>query len=456
MRWCRILPAALSVSIILTVTTCTGSSDAGQELKGRGDRRPPNREFLNGAVAADINFGIDLYHGVAPGSGNFAYSPYAVLTALSMVRAGSAGTTRAQLDAALYASATPDLDAGLRTIDDLLGRRVGEKRSDTRRGKLNLEVAAALWGQRGNHVKDDYLNLLTTSYGTGFRVTDFRSDSEASRQAVNQWGSDATHGHISELVPRGVVTPYTRFLTTTAMYLQAPWQLPFQGDKTRPETFHRNNGTSVDVRMMQLTAPSTTAPSATSGTSTTGTTGTTGTTPPKDQPILEGLRTASGPTWEAVELPYLGDELVLDLVMPAPGQFDAFEQALTPDGLAGITDSLQPGPLDLHLPQFQFTTQASLRDVLSAHGLDKAFSREADFSGVTTDEALSLSEVVYQGFFGVNEEGTDAQNTATLVPKTEVSMRGARRLVIDRPFLFFVRDRETGLLLLVGRVVDPR
>jgi serpin B len=452
---------------VLTVTTCTGSANSGQELKGKGDLRAANREFLNGAVNADIAFGVDLYHGVAPGGGNFAYSPYAILTALAMARAGSAGTTRQQFDAALHATATPDLDGGLRTIDDLLGRRVGDKRSDTRRGRINLEVAAALWGQRGNHVKEDYLNLLATSYGTGFRVVDFRSDSEASRQAINQWGSEATHDHITELVPRGVVTPYTRFLATPAMYLQAPWQMPFLADKTRPESFQRENGAPVEVRMMQLTAPistltptgSTPTGSTTPSTSTSTSATTAGTTPPATSATganpSGGLRAATGTTWEAVELPYLGDELALDIVMPASGQFAAFEQALSTDVLQSITAALRPESLDLHLPQFQFTTQASLREVLAANGLENVFSREADFSGITTDEALTLSEVVYQGFFGVNEEGTDAPHTATAQSRDEDSMRRTRRLVVDRPFLFFLRDRETGLLLLVGRVIDP-
>ena len=94
-----------------------------------------------------------------------------------------------------------------------------------------------------------------------------------------------------------------------------------------------------------------------------------------------------------------------------------------------------------------------MHDALSTAGMANAFAKDADFSGVTTDEVLSLSEVIYQGFFGVNEEGSDAPKTATV--QTQEALSGLRQVVVDRPFLFAVRDRQTGLVLIIGRVVSP-
>jgi serpin B len=416
-------PVAAVLVTALLASSCIGSNPTGQELKGKADRAAPDDHLIDGAVAADVAFSADLYRAVARNPGNFAYSPYALLRVLAMARAGSAGSTRAQLDTLLHATVSRDLDGGMNALDALVRSRVGDKGSDTRRGRINLDTATALWGQRGTHVKDDLLDLLAADYGTGFRVTDFRSDPENARQAINRWAAEATNDRFKELLPRGDVTQFTRFLAAAASYLQAPWQHPFTFNQNSPtQPFQRLEGTVSDVRMMQVTSQ-------------------------------KELRYAEGDGWQAIEVPYLGDELELDILMPAAGQFEAFEQTLSGDRLRGITASMTAQPLDLRMPQFQFTTSTNLHDALSTAGMANAFAKDADFSGVTTDEVLSLSEVIYQGFFGVNEEGSDAPKTVTV--QTQESLSGLRQVVVDRPFLFVVRDRQTGLVLIIGRVVSP-
>lgn len=412
----------MSVGVMVA---CVGTTPSGQEVRAKEPRRPPNREYVGGTVTANNAFGTDLYRVVAPNRGNFAYSPYALLTALAMARAGtgSAGDTRAQIDALLHAQATTDLDTGINTLQQGLASRSGEKRSETRIGKVSLEFPASLWGQRGTHFKDDYLDRLAGAYGAGFHVVDFRTDPESSRQAINRWGEDATRGRFEELVSRGDVTQYTRFLVAAESYLQAPWQFPFNPKSTKRAQFQRLDDQPTDVRMMQLTAPA-------------------------------GIRFADKGTWSAVELPYLGEELSLVIVMPAEGEFETFEQGFTSDRIKEITTSLEPRAVDLRVPQFQFTTAANLNEPLK-QAMPAAFGESADFSGITSDEPLALSDVVYKGFYGIDEEGTDAANTATAQPNPSTVLAGARTVTIDRPFVFFVRDRESGLVLLLGRVVNP-
>jgi len=419
----RVILATVMAALVLVPSSCVGSNPTGQEVRGKADRNTPNPDLIAGAVAANHAFSADLYRAVSSNRGNFAYSPYAIFVVLAMARAGSAGSTRAQLDEVLHAALSSDLDGGMNALDNVVRSRAGDKGSDTRRGRITLEMAMALWGQRGTHLKDDLLDKLAAEYGTGFRVSDFRSDPENARQAINRWAAEVTHERIRELVPRGDITQFTRFLGASASSIQAPWQRPFTfNQNTPPQPFQRLDGQPADVRMMQVTSQ-------------------------------KELRYAEGDGWQAIEVPYLGDELALDILMPAAGQFAEFERTLSGDRLRGITSAVASEPLDLRMPQFQFTTSANLHEPLSAQGMPIAFSKEADFSGVTTDEILSLSEVVYQGFFGVDEEGSDAPKTATV--QTEDSLSGLRKVVIDRPFLFVVRDRATGLILILGRVVAP-
>jgi serpin B len=419
----HLVPVALAVVVL--AGACVGSSPSGQEVRGKAARRDPNKEFVGGTVAANNAFATDLYRAVAPNRGNFAYSPYAVLTALGMARAGTGNPsdTRSQFDSFLHANLSPDLDTGLSTLQQGLRARSGETRSTIRKGKVSLEFATSLWGQRGTHFKEDYLDLLSSAYDTGFHVVDFRTDAESARQAINKWGNEATKGRFDELAPRGDVTQYTRFVIAAESYLQAPWLLPFDPANTKRGVFQRVDDQPVDARMMQLTAPT-------------------------------GLRYADKPDWTAIEIPYLGEQLSLVVAMPTAGQFEAFEQGLNDDRVREIMTSLQPQPIDLRLPQFQFTTAANLDEAMKPV-LPASFDQNADFSAITSDETLSMSEVLYKGFYGVDEEGTESTDATTARPTTGTQIAGVKTVTVDRPFVFFVRDRESGLVLLIGRVVNP-
>jgi serpin B len=421
-RHARTWLAGAAVGALVTCG-CVGTSPSGQELAGEAPRRTPDPALIGGAVTAETGFATALYKTVAGAPGNFVYSPWAVADTLAMARAGALGPTRAQFDTVLGASASPDLDGAFNALGQALAARSGERRSDTRKGTVNLITATSLWAQRGLHIDDPFLDVLSANYGTGIRVTDFHGDAEGAREAINNWASDATGGLSRELVPRGGVTPYTRFTATTAAYLQAPWLLRF--DSTRTDQFSRTAEPPVDARFMELTAAT-------------------------------GLRYGAGPGWQVVELPYLGDELELDVILPDLGLFESFEQSLGPEVIGAITASLQPRSLDVSLPQFQFTTSADLEDALSRMGLPLAFSRDADFSAVTTDDVLSLSGAAYQGYFDVDQDGTNPPaNTATVQPSTAASHAGVTTVQINRPFVFVVRDRPTGALLWIGRVVNP-
>ena len=412
---------ALGALLVLS-TACIGTTPSGQSIRGEAPRRAPDDEYLPSTVDATNDFALDLYRTMASDQGNVVTAPYATMQALGMARAGSAGSTREQFDAVLNATKTPNLDEGLNALDQRLSTRTGEKSSSNRRGRVSTSFEASVWGQRGTRFKAGYLDILAADYDAPMWVVDFRSDAEASREAINQWGAVVTQDRITEVVPRGDVTAFTRFLPVAVSYLRAPWQIPFDRTATRTGPFVQLDGDTVDVQTMRVSAPT-------------------------------GFGTASGPGWDAVEMPYLGDELSLLIIVPASGTFDAFRDDLDLSVLDSITGDLEDQPVDLRVPQFQFTTSSDLTQPLESLGLTDAFTREADFSGITSDEVLSLSGVAYQGFYGIDEEGTDAETTAT-APAPETTP-AALRLTVDRPFVFAVRDQETGLILLLGQVLDP-
>jgi serpin B len=108
------------------------------------------------------------------------------------------------------------------------------------------------------------------------------------------------------------------------------------------------------------------------------------------------------------------------------------------------------------MPKFEFESSFSLVSPLSALGMADAFSSKADFSGMTGNRDLSIDDVIHKSFVSVDEEGTEAAAaTAVIMKLTAALPEEPVKMVIDRPFVFLIRDVQTGAILFVGRVADP-
>jgi serpin B len=396
---------------------------AGDEVRGDAPRRQAP-ERAGRPVAAAVNaFGIDLYRALAPRGGNFVIAPQAVASSLAMARAGAGSTTREQLDRVLHLDGVVDPEQGFNALGAALDARRGERRSEVRVGEVAVRASTALWAQEDTRFDPSFLDVLSAEFGSGVRVVDFRSDPERARRTVNAWLEGDSGGQLTDLVPRGTFTQYTRFVVTSAFTLRAPWLVPFPDDGVRPRPFTLADGRTVEVPTLATRAET-------------------------------GLRHGRGDGWEAVELPYLGEELAMVVILPDdPASFDA---TLDRERLEEVVRSLRPGPLEVALPAFGFTTRLELSDVLASLGMPAAFDPAvADFAGITTDEQLVISDVPTETYASVGPDGSEGE--ATTVVTTGPSRRFAAPSVrIDRPFLFVVVDRPTGVVLQCGRVVDPR
>jgi serpin B len=161
----------------------------------------------------------------------------------------------------------------------------------------------------------------------------------------------------------------------------------------------------------------------------------------------------AGPGYQAIDLAYLGERASMLLLVPDAGNFGEFESALDADMLADIVGQLEPERVTLALPRFSFEVRLPLKQLLRQQGMTKAFEPgAADFSGLDMNP-LFLSDVLHKTFLRVDEDGTEAA-AATAPVSSPTSL--PRPLIINRPFVVAIRDRPTGTLLFLGRVVDPR
>jgi serpin B len=424
----KILIAVLVILLLLPLIACTQSAVTGvQKEVLKSDKERLTSLDVNAGeqallVEGNSAFAFELYQALKGEEGNLFYSPYSISVALAMTYAGARGETAEQMaDTLQFLLDQDSLHPAFNWLDaELASRGEGAQGMDGEGFRLN--VVNAIWGQKNYEFLSDFLDVLAENYGAGLRILDFMNDTEASRLAINKWVSDQTEGRIKDLIPQGVIVPLTRLVLTNAIYFNAAWEYPFDEDVTADGPFYFLDGGQVTVPVMKQT---------------------------------EALDYTKGEGYHAVELPYDGNELSMVILLPEAGQFQAFEEGLQSQQIRDIVNGLQATEVSLTMPKFEFDSEFSLTDTLAVMGMPIAFSVDADFSGMTGTLDLCISEVLHKAFVSVDEAGTEAA-AATAVVMNESGMPGESvEVTIDRPFIFLIRDIETGAILFVGRVIDP-
>jgi serine protease inhibitor len=369
------------------------------------------------AIAARENtvFALDLYRILATESGNLCVSPYSISTALAMTYAGARGETERQmaqamhftLDQARLHPAFAELEAGLRASQD--------------KGDVLLQVANKLWPQVGYPFLEAFLALTRAYYGVSITPIDY-GDPEAARLAINAWVEEKTREKIKDLIPPGILSPMTTMVLVNAIYFKGNWAHQFDPQWTEPAPFWKTPADKVEVPMMKQTAHF-------------------------------GYGESAG--CQILELPYVGEDLAMTLLLPAePGGLAALEAALTVEDLARWTSSLWEAEVEVYLPRFKVRGAFELGRALMSLGMPDAFGARADFSGMDGTRSLFISAVLHQAFVEVNEEGAEAAAATAVVMARGLPM-APPVFRADHPFLFLLRDRRTGGILFMGRVADP-
>ena len=416
MRRARAIGGALALSL---VAAACASPAAAQEVRSDAPRSAADAPAAKRATAALDAFAADLYRVIAAEEGNVVLSPYSVAVALAMTRAGARGETSAQMDAVLHASLAADLDAGFNALEQELAKRPGKFSVNDQTLELELATANRLWGQKDFAFEKPFLDTLAAQYGVGMKIVDYENATEDARRQINSWVAQRTRDRIKDLIAQGVLDDMTRLVLTNAIYLKAAWLQRFAD--AAPGPFHRADGRSVEAQLMRL-----------------------------GEQLLYG----KGAGYQAVRLPYAGGLSML-VIVPDAGGLAAFERTLDGEAIGRIARDLSGVQVNLALPKFEFRSKAGLKQALSELGMPIAFTDRADFSGMTRQEPLEIADVIHEAFISVDEKGTEAAAATAVVMRATSAPLDTVDLVVDRPFLFVIRDDQTGATLFMGRVMDP-
>lgn len=423
------LAAALVGALLASLVAGWGSESSAGSVESSVERVAVGATEADAGGAVVRHVGATLYPVLAAeaADGNLAYSPASVALAVGMARAGAEGESAAQFDRFLGSADPEELHAALNGLETALAGRSGPRESGSgQEAEITLETANSLWGQSGATWQDPFLDTLKSHYGVGVHTVDYRDDAEGARRAVNDWIADRTRDEITDLIPPDAFTSRTRLTLVNALYLAAPWLDEL--DPTDPIDFTTISGATVRAEMMRADEE-------------------------------RGYQAGDG--WQAVTIPYAGEELAMTLLVPDAGRLAEVESQLTSDLLARVLTGSAPRQVVLTMPTFDVESRSALGDALKELGVTAPFATTTDFTPMSLDpdvQPLQLADALHMATITVDEKGTVAA-AATAMNFEEIGAmipdEPPVTLTVDRPFLFVIHDVATAAPLFIGRVADP-
>ncbi|XP_022098745.1 leukocyte elastase inhibitor-like [Acanthaster planci] len=359
-------------------------------------------------------------------SQNIFFSPMSISTALAMTFLGAQGETASQMKQTLHFHLLEEslLHQSFADLSALIYRA---------NAPYTLRAANRLFGHKGLAIVPAFAEGSKKHYGANIETLDFIGDAEGSRQLINSWVEKQTENRIKDLLAAGSIDALTRLVLVNAIYFKGDWVSKFEVSDTSPEKFHISANEDISVPMMHKDGKFNYA---------------------RDDSVRSSI----------LELPYIKKEVSMFIVLPdqVNGLADVQKKLSQEKIEEWVTEArrMRDSPtVIVSLPKFSLEQNFVLNDVLREMGMVDPFrAGKADFSGMTGDKDLFISQVIHKAFLDVNEEGSEAAAATAVVmaPGCALSMMKPLEFKADHPFLIFIYDNKSQAVLFMGQLCRPK
>lgn len=416
------------LTILFTLTSillaACGGSPANRAASSRARETKPNvsKADLQTLVDGNNDFALNLYQALRSENGNLILSPFSISLALAMTYAGARGETEAQMADVLNFSSQKETHSAFNALD--LALEKSPIVLDKNQEPMQLSIANSVWAEQTFSFLPDFLDTLAINYGAGIYQLDFINNPDPSRREINHWVSDETKDKINDLLPENSITSNTKMVLVNAIYFKADWLDQFKADDTYDREFTLLDGSQVTVPMM-------------------------------GQNMYIPFAVRDG--YAIAEFPYAGRTAVMDIILPDEGRFEEVEAQLSHEMLQEALQSMVTDSVVVRMPKFEYESSFSLSDTLAGMGMPLAFDENrADFSGMTDQQDLYIGNVIHKAFVAVDEKGTEAAAATAVIMEGASAIMIENEFIANRPFIYFIRDAESGQILFIGRVLNPQ
>jgi serine protease inhibitor len=405
-RWFHVLAPALLAS--LACSDPGGPAASAQITALPRDLTVAEQKMITSSNA----FAFDLLRQIntAERDSNVFVSPLSASMALGMTANGAAGTTYDAFHNTLRLgdASAAEVNDGYKSLISLL---------TALDPSVKFQIANSIWYDQTFPFNSSFLNQSKSYFNAEVQGIDFRQPAAAN--TINSWVSDATAKKIPSIID-GIDPAEVMFLIN-AIYFKGSWTQEFEKSQTQDAPFFARDGSSSPTPLMHQD---------------------------------KTLQFANGAGFKAVDLYYGNSAYAMTVILPDSGQdVNAVASSFTPASWKSLVGSFREADVDFYLPRFKIEWSKILNDDLTAMGLGVAFTSGADFTPMSTrGKELSISVVKQKTFVDVNEEGTEAA-AATSVGVQVTSVPVPVTVRVDRPFIFAIRERFSGTILFIGKIV---
>ncbi|XP_052083735.1 leukocyte elastase inhibitor-like [Mytilus californianus] len=305
-------------------------------------------------------------------------------------------------------------------------KRLNDKLSSLTGNGVELSIGSRLFGDNRLNVLNTFTANALQYYGSDLKSMNFKSAPNQSRIYINNWIANATKDKIKNMFPPKTITSATVMVLANAIYFKGTWNKEFNPHNTTKRNFLNNSNQQKQVDMMY-----------------------------DQRNVVAGENTELD--CKILQLPYTGNKLSMIFLLPNDANgLSQLESKINMTTFKSLFSGIRPRDTIIRIPKFVFEAKYDLKPVLTSLGITEIFdSQTANFAKMTTMKSVFVNDARHKSYIEVTEQGTEAAAATTIQMVMTSSMSGPFQFVADHPFMFVIRDNNSGTILFVGRYANP-
>lgn len=374
----------------------------------------------NSIVESNNSFTFDVMHNInkddiSKDGTNMFVSPFSIYDALAMAYDGAAKKTAKEMRSVMKfkKDQTESHDEFVKLLNEY------------KKDNSVFTITNAAVAQKNYNFLDSYMKSLK-DFDATISQADFSKPEERADavKKINDWVSKNTNKKITDLLSNNDIDELTRLILLNAIYFNANWSTEFKGEKTRQMTFYGKNSVEYVTDFMNGT---------------------------------QNVALSQNDDAQMMKIDYEKEKASMFIIMPKENvDIDKYISELDEQKFASLEKSMQTFKADVSMPKFKIESRFEMKKVLMEMGIKAAFTKSADFSKMNGKSNLLIDEVIHKSFIEVSEKGTEAAAaTAVVVREKSMVMKDNPKVVINRPFVFVIRENKNNAILFIGKYVKP-
>lgn len=353
---------------------------------------------------------------------NILFSPLSIALAMGVMELGAQGSTLKEIRHSMGYE-------GLKSGEEFSFLRDFSSMVSAEEGQYVMKIANSLFVQNGFHINEEFLQIMKMYFNAEVNHVDF-SQNVAVANYINKWVENYTNSLLKDLVSPGDFDAVTHLALINAVYFKGNWKSQFRPENTRTFSFTKDDESEVQIPMMYQQGEF------------------------YYGEFSDGSNEAGG-IYQVLEIPYEGDEISMMLVLSRQEvPLATLEPLLKAQLIEEWANSVKKQKVEVYLPRFTVEQEIDLKDILKALGVTEIFIKDANLTAMSDKKELFLSKAVHKSFIEVNEEGAEAAAASGMIAISRMAVLFPQ-VIVDHPFLFLIKNRKTGTILFMGRVMHP-